>query len=354
MDDWIEIFRAGDYGAKGKYNEADIDRLVANYDPARHEAPIVIGHPGDDRPAYGWVAALKRQGPTLIAKLRQVHEGFSKMVRDGAFKKRSVAIYRDLASKGPYLRHVGFLGATPPEIKGLADLKFADGEFLEIEQEETMEATEIKKTVLETIKEYFAELIGGKKDATGISEERLQSLLNAAVEKAIQPLKGEFAEQLKTSDAKIVKLETDLAEARKTQSLTGKAGKVAQLIEPLARDGRFPPAFREDGLVKFLETLDDASQTVIFGETGKERKFSQLDFALAFLGKLPQIVPFGEIVTEKKEARVRKIQFTEGKLPADPASVLLAEEAEALAIERKISYGDALKELRRERALATA
>lgn len=60
--DWIEIFRAGDYGPKGRYSEADLDRIASSYDPALHEAPVVIGHPEHDRPAYGWVEALKREG----------------------------------------------------------------------------------------------------------------------------------------------------------------------------------------------------------------------------------------------------------------------------------------------------
>jgi hypothetical protein len=37
---WMEVFRAGDYGAKGKFSAADLDKIVANYDPAKHEAPV--------------------------------------------------------------------------------------------------------------------------------------------------------------------------------------------------------------------------------------------------------------------------------------------------------------------------
>jgi hypothetical protein len=83
MGQWIEVFRAGDYGAKDKFTTQDLDQMVANYDGGQHEAPIVIGHPEMDAPAFGWVEALKRQGATLFAKLKQVQPEFEEMVRSG-------------------------------------------------------------------------------------------------------------------------------------------------------------------------------------------------------------------------------------------------------------------------------
>ena len=32
--------------------ESHIDEMVANYNPALHEAPLTIGHPEDNKPAY--------------------------------------------------------------------------------------------------------------------------------------------------------------------------------------------------------------------------------------------------------------------------------------------------------------
>lgn len=122
MDKWMEIFRAGDYGAKGKYTAADLDTMVANYDPAQHEAPLVLGHPEHDAPAYGWVEKLKRAGDILMAKFRQVQPKVEQLIQAGSFKKRSISFYRDPLS----LRHVGLLGAAVPEVKGLADLRLSD------------------------------------------------------------------------------------------------------------------------------------------------------------------------------------------------------------------------------------
>jgi hypothetical protein len=124
-DQWLEIFRAGDYGSRGKYTERDLQAIAASYDPSLHEAPVTIGHPEMNAPALGWVEKLRASGGTLLAKLRQVQPAFEDLVRRGSFKKRSVAFYRPDGGSQLRLRHLAFLGAQPPEVKGLADPEFA-------------------------------------------------------------------------------------------------------------------------------------------------------------------------------------------------------------------------------------
>jgi hypothetical protein len=127
---WIEIFRAGEYGQKGRFTEADINRIVANYDPKRREAPAVIGHPDTDAPAYGWVSDLRRQGQVLLARLKQVSPELEEMLKAGAFKKRSAAFYTNPLS----LRHIGFLGAAAPHVKGLSDISFCSSQTIEFSE----------------------------------------------------------------------------------------------------------------------------------------------------------------------------------------------------------------------------
>jgi len=127
MNDWIEIFRTGTFTANNgrmlTYDISDLDRIVQTYDPRRHEAPLVIGHPKDNHPAWGWVAALKRVGNRLLMLPKQVVPEFSELVKAGMFKKRSISLYPDGS-----LRHVGFLGAMPPAVKGLGDISFNEYE----------------------------------------------------------------------------------------------------------------------------------------------------------------------------------------------------------------------------------
>lgn len=117
---WIEIFRAGDFGDKGHWPVEALDRIAETYDPAVHAAPVVIGHPKDDAPAWGWVRRLRRAGRSLWAQLTKVAPGFAELLRQGRFLQRSVSFYKYLPiAGGPYLRHLGWLGAQPPEVKGL-------------------------------------------------------------------------------------------------------------------------------------------------------------------------------------------------------------------------------------------
>lgn len=127
---WIEIFVAGTHtdssGTKLTFTEAHLDEIVASYDPAVHEAPIVVGHPKTDDPALGWLSALKREGKRLYGQESQVAPEFEEMRAAGQYKKRSASFYLPTSPGNPtpgkmHIRHVGWLGAMPPAIKGMAD-----------------------------------------------------------------------------------------------------------------------------------------------------------------------------------------------------------------------------------------
>ena len=132
----IQIFKTGRHtamsGASLEFSQGDLEATVAAYDPNLHEAPLVVGHPKSDAPAYGWVGSLT-VGPSgfLEALPRQVDPAFSEMVANGRFKKVSASFYTPASPGNPrpgvyYLRHVGFLGAQAPAVKGLRPPKFAD------------------------------------------------------------------------------------------------------------------------------------------------------------------------------------------------------------------------------------
>lgn len=126
---WLPIFRAGDYRDQGKgvYTRSDLDTIARNYADKYHEAPLVIGHPATNAPAYGWVESLKRNGDVLMAKFRDVAESFVELWTEKRFNKFSASFYHDLDGRGKYLRHVGALGAMPPGVKALPNVEFAGG-----------------------------------------------------------------------------------------------------------------------------------------------------------------------------------------------------------------------------------
>jgi hypothetical protein len=139
----IEIFRAGQHTASNgvtlSYSGQELNQILDSYNVDQHEAPVVVGHPKDNGPAFGWVKGLRVQGDKLIAKLHECNSDFVDLVRDKAYKKVSASFYTPQSPSNPTpgkwaLRHVGFLGAMPPAIKGLAGVEFADGdESLEFE-----------------------------------------------------------------------------------------------------------------------------------------------------------------------------------------------------------------------------
>jgi hypothetical protein len=141
---WVEIFRTGDYGEKGKWTPKMLAAVVSNFKAGVWKPPAVLGHPKNDSPAMGWVDELVLDGETLKAKFGKVQPELESHVAGGRFPNRSAAFYLDPKGEGPVLRHVGFLGAIPPEVKGLEPIKFSDGEFvaIELKEERAMEFTE--------------------------------------------------------------------------------------------------------------------------------------------------------------------------------------------------------------------
>ena len=131
LTDWWDVFRCGTHidhsGVQRTISAVDIDRAIAAYEPG--SAPLVVGHPKLNAPAYGWVAEFRRLGDLVQAKASQVAPEFAEAVKAGRWKKRSIAFGPDMT-----FRHVGFLGAAAPAVKGLRDIVFADKEaFMEIE-----------------------------------------------------------------------------------------------------------------------------------------------------------------------------------------------------------------------------
>ena len=138
LPDGIEIFRPGrhidDQGIAHHFSEADVDGMAASYNPALREAPLTVGHPKDNLPAYGWVKAVSRNAAGVLAITpHNVEPQFAEMVADKRFPKRSASFYPPQAPNNPtpgkwYLRHVAFLGAQPPAVAGLKDIAFSEGD----------------------------------------------------------------------------------------------------------------------------------------------------------------------------------------------------------------------------------
>jgi hypothetical protein len=140
---WKEVFKAGLHtdanGNEREWTEEDLNAIVVKYNnqlpDERHDAPVVIGHPVNNSPAYAWVEQLKKNGDTIEAKFSQIDPQFEELIKEGRYKKVSIALYPDMM-----LRHVGFLGAVPPAVKGLKDSEFSgDKQFISFDTDKNAE-----------------------------------------------------------------------------------------------------------------------------------------------------------------------------------------------------------------------
>ncbi|HEV7700906.1 MAG TPA: hypothetical protein VGO43_11800, partial [Pyrinomonadaceae bacterium] len=235
---WVEICRAGRANdSKGISRSLDrkfLSDVIANYAAGSHDAPIVAGHPeSDSAPAYGWATELRLNGDSLEARFTETNDDFEKLVEGGSYKKRSASFYLN----PPNLRHVGFLGARPPAIKGLQDIKFAEGESFVLEEtinlqenEMGLEDKDVEKVtegVFEKIKNFFKtpEGTAAGEPAANFTEESAKKLIGDAVDAA----KAEFKEQLDAKDQVIA----DLSAKVDGQITGGKRAEIASFVESL-------------------------------------------------------------------------------------------------------------------------
>lgn len=350
-DQWIELFRAGDHGEKGAFTEADLDQMVANYQPQSvHEAPVTIGHPEGDAPAFGWMGSLKRVGSVLLGKLSQAQPEFEEMVERGLFKKRSVGLVKDAYGQSGWgLHHVAFLGAQAPQIKGLADCKFEDGgrQVVEVEFQEKQMANEATDGVIARLNAWFEEKFGSKTvqvpantAAKTFSEDDVKRIASDAVTEAIKPLQAALDAQKKEFSERETKIVT-----AETQSRADAA------ISKLKNSGRWVPAFDKIGLPVVFAELAKTTEVVEFGEGDGKKKITPLDALVAFMEQQPKIVPAVTVFQgQSAQAAVKTGNINEtSRTPADPNSVKLHQFAESKMREKKISYGEALAEAVAER-----
>lgn len=278
LPDGIEIFRAGthtdDSGTVHSFSEADLAATAKAYDPTIREAPLTVGHPEHDKPAFGFVRALQVNADGRLAmSTADVQPAFAEMVQARRFPKRSASFYPPKHPNNPkpgtwYLRHVAFLGAQPPAVSGLRDIQFADDDaglvnFSEAQPHEQEPSMPTKKTA-----------------------EELQAELD------------QVNAQIATANSKTAAAEAAAADAnaRLTQfSEAQRAARTAGFVsfaEAQFEAGRLRPSDK-GALVATLEALADATP-VDFAEGGQVKKLPLVDWLKDGVARAAPLVQFGE------------------------------------------------------------
>ncbi|WP_176603763.1 peptidase [Pseudomonas aeruginosa] len=196
----LPILPAGQHvaldGRPVEITEAILQEIAATYDPALSEAPLVIGHPKLNAPAYGWAKGLEVRDGMLYAEPHQVVPEFAEAANRKMYKKRSASVYLPDSPGNPvpgkhYLRHIGFLGAVPPAIKGIPDapLSFAEDDgALAIEFAEAPYAVTGLTEILRRLRDFFVEREGAERADQLIPQWQLSSIEEDARRAAAQDI----------------------------------------------------------------------------------------------------------------------------------------------------------------------
>ena len=134
----IHVFRAGDQtsaqGVQRNFSPQDLQQVVDTYDPSIHEAPVVLGHQGDNDslPSFGWIQGFSREGQNLYADV-SFSDAAKDLVKNGHYRKVSISFYSPDSQINPHTgkwsaRHLALLGASPPAVKGLEPFSFREEE----------------------------------------------------------------------------------------------------------------------------------------------------------------------------------------------------------------------------------
>jgi hypothetical protein len=344
---WVEVFKAGAHtdstGKQISFSQADLDQMVANHELGA--APAVIGHPSKTAPAYAWADGYKREGDSLFAKFTDINPAFEAGVRSGAYRNRSVSVYPD-KQHGWRIRHVGWLGATPPAIDGLAPVEFAgdDAEALEFSAPgySLVWAVESIAKLLRGQREALIAEKGVEAADLALPQWQIDSALAAASEARAQFQEAEgtsarlFSQPDNTggSMSTFTQAQLDAAkeEARQeaaTQARAEFAAKEGELILLKAQrqderikaqilgwvgEGKVLPA-EQPGLAEFMASIEAASSEFTFSaHDGTEAKKTPTAFFADFMAARKPLVKLG-LRTD----------------PTDPAGTLDLTDARAIA-----------------------
>ena len=276
----IEIFRPGTFvsmqGDELSFSAEDLAEIASSYDPDVNPAPLVVGHPRLDAPAYGWTRGLSvNDAGVLVADPDQVEPAFAEMVRDGRFKRVSAELYPREHPGNPtpgrlHLKHIGFLGAAAPAVKGLKPVSFSALQAGCITFEHPMK----------------------EKNMASPDKDKTEDVASFAEREAA----------LAAREAKLAEGEAKLGKDREAASLAATAARHAahlSFAEAQCATGRVLPAGR-DALVFVMDALGDAPATLSFGEGDAAR--SPVAVLQDLIAAGAPLVSFGEAAPADKGA----------------------------------------------------
>lgn len=328
----MEIFRAGDYGERGRFGEEDLDAIAGAYDPQKHEAPQTLDH-AKAGPAYGWVKKVWREGASLFASLRSVPKTLATAIGNGRYGKRSAEIYRPgVVGDTRYLRAVSILGAQVPVVKGMAPIPasfaeataFAEYEFPgvgEAKREEDQQASDKARSNPATIElppapaSHSGNLDPEPKKAESFSansnadkeEPRMSEKARDVKQESPKPAETDansekFAEKISGLEAKTKAQEVELEKLRKEAEAaraeardTREKARFSEVMVKARGEGRIAAA-EMPFFTAIFHALphDEDAQVIEFGEGEEKKSGKPRELVLAHIATRPQLEIYRE------------------------------------------------------------
>ena len=326
----IEVFRPGVFtalnGQTVTYSAEDVAALAESYDAEGAPAPVVVGHPKTDSPAYGWVKRLRwdADAERLYAEIGDVAPEFEQAVREGRYKKISISLFPPASPANPrpgkpYLKHVGFLGGAAPAVPGLRPVSLgAPGDAVTIELSDP--DISLAASVFRSLREWLIGRFGQEEAEKAVpghyigwmEESQRRAEAEQAREEATKA--GAFAVP-DDADDHFPEKETDMSKdgqagpgpaeiERLRQQLAEREARIArtearQFADALAAEGRLPSGLTDD-TAALIVALATGAEEVAFaaGDEGGARKLAPAEALKALLKRLPPAVEFGEAAAE--------------------------------------------------------
>lgn len=369
----IEVFRPGTFkpmeGDPITYSAADLRAIADAYDASGAPAPVVVGHPETDAPAFGWISKLEYDpaAERLFAELDEIEPQFADMVKAGRFRKVSMAFFSPSQSHNPvpgtwYPKHVGFLGAAAPAVSGLKPAHFAGKADVMFEAAFGERGFEETASLLRSLRDFFIERFGLEEADRALPSYRIEWLGEMELEPKTgrpafaagkPPADPDPTPQPKKEPA-VTKSDPapDPAFAAREAEISEREGRIAAreaalvhadnvaFAEGLVTDGKLLPALK-DKVVTLLDALPGEA-SVAFAE-GAE-KISPAKALREVLKAQPKIVSYGRADLPEGGDPAKGAAFAADGKPVDPAA--LEKHNKALDYQRKnpgTAYLDAVR-----------
>lgn len=330
----LQIFRTGTHtdqsGRTLTFTVSELQATASAYDPALHEAPLVVGHPATDAPAYGWTESLAVNDGVLEATPKQVDPQFSEIVNAGRYKRISSSFWLPDAPGNPvpgvyYLRHIGFLGAAAPAVKGLRSPQFGEDPDHTTTLEFSLEFALPEPAMPEPVQ-----------TADFAARETALSRGFADLKAKEEAQAAAFAE----ADQALKAREAALAKADAERAREKALAFAAQHVQA----GRVLPR-QQAGLVELLLTLPTAPLEFADG-SGTTAKVDARAFLEQFIRDLPTQVDYAEHSAAPPGVDAQPAQFAAPPgYTVDSSGLALHRQAKTLARAKNIPYADAIRQL---------